>query len=749
MKIAIIGGGPAGLYFAILTKKRNPSREVTVYERNRPDDTFGFGVVFSDATLDNFAYLDRPVYDAIRASLAHWDDIHTFFKDQRRVSTGHGFSGLSRQKLLAVLQGRAKELGVIVQFEHDVSDVEALRCSCDLLIGADGVNSGVREQYHEHFGPRIDWRPNRFVWLGTTFPFDAFTFYFDANEHGLFRVHAYRYHEDRSTFIVECREDTWRRAGLDKATEDETIAYFEELFSHRLAGHKLLKNRSVWRSFPSIRCDRFHFDNVALMGDAVHTAHFSIGSGTKLAMEDAISLADALEQHACMADALAAYETDRRPKVEALQRAAQVSLEWFEHAERFMNLDPVQFEFSMLTRSLRVTHETLKMRDPKLVTNVNAWVVEKAREQTGTIVDLATPPMFTPYKMGKLLLDNRVVVSPMCQYSAEDGAINDWHLVHLGSRAIGGAGLVIAEMTNVSADGRITPGCAGLYRASHVAGWRRVTDFVHAASTAKIGIQLGHAGRKGSTKRLWEGMDEPLGEGGWPLLAASPIPYLPTGSVPREMDRSDMDRVIADFIRATKMADEAGFDMVEVHAAHGYLLATFLSPITNRRTDGYGGSIANRMRFPLEIVDAVRANWPMEKPMSVRISASDWSPGGITPEDVIALASMLREHRVDIIDVSAGQTDPSGRPEYGRLFQTPFSELVRIEANVPTMTVGNIQSYEDVNSIIAAGRADLCALARAHLYDPYWTRHAAAQQGYVMHWPNQYQSVARFVPRMK
>jgi len=749
VKITCIGGGPSGLYLAILAKKRDPSREVVVLERNRPDDTFGFGVVFSDATLDNLGAADEKVLDAIQKSLAHWDDIHTFYRDERLVSTGHGFSGLSRHRLLAILQARAAELGVVLRFEEEATDFEAIRRSSDLVVAADGVNSAVRSAYADRFGAQIDWRPNRFVWLGTTFPFDAFTFYFDRSEHGLFRVHAYRYAPEQSTFIVECREDTWHRAGLDRASEEETVAYCERLFEKRLAGHRLLRNKSVWRSFPTIQNERFWFDNVVLMGDAVHTAHFSIGSGTKLAMEDAISLADALDAHAGLADALDAYEADRRPKVEALQRAAQVSLEWFENTERYMDLEPLQFEFSMLTRSLRVTHENLKVRDPSLVREVDAWVAEKAEAQAGVPVAKDTPPMFTPYRVGELLLENRVVVSPMCQYSAEDGAPNDWHLVHLGSRAVGGAGLVIAEMTDVSPDGRITPGCAGLYRPSHVPAWRRVTDFVHRSSTAKIGVQLAHAGRKGSTKRLWEGMDRPLEEGGWPLIAASAIPYLPQSQVPRAMDRDDMNRVKADFVNATRMADEAGFDLLEVHMAHGYLLASFLSPITNHRTDGYGGSIENRMRYPLEVFDAVRAAWPKQKPTSVRISATDWAPAGITPEDVITLAVALREHGVDIIDVSAGQTDPSAKPVYGRLFQTPFSELVRLEAKVPTITVGNIQSYSDVNSIIAAGRADLCALARAHLYDPYWTRHAAAELGYRMPWPNQYVSVQGYVPRMK
>lgn len=751
MKITCIGGGPAGLYFAILAKKQNPSHEVRVFERNRPDDTFGFGVVFSDATLEGLTDRDRPVYDAIQKSLAHWDDIHTFYGGEKLVSTGHGFSGLSRQRLLTILQTRARELNIDLQFEHEITDFEAIRRGSDLVVAADGVNSAVRALYASEFRPHIDWRPNRFVWLGTTFPFDAFTFYFDSNEHGLFRVHAYRYEPEQSTFIVECREETWRRAGLDQATEDETLEYMEKLFAPRLAGHRLLKNRSVWRSFPTIRCERFSFDNIALLGDAVHTAHFSIGSGTKLAMEDAICLADALAAHASLPDALAAYESERKPKVETIQRAAQVSLEWFENTERYTNLPPLQFEISMLTRSLRVTHENLKMRDPKLVAAVDTFVAAEAEKQTGIKIEAKSPPppMFTPYRVGKLLLDNRVVVSPMCQYSAEDGEVSDWHLVHLGSRAVGGAGLVIAEMTDVSADGRITPGCAGLYKPEHVPAWKRVTDFVHRHSTAKIAAQLAHAGRKGSTKLAWEGIDMPLETGGWPLISASPIPYLPGSAIPKEMDQADMDRVVADFVHATQMADLAGFDMLEVHMAHGYLLASFLSPLTNRRSDAFGGAIANRMRFPLLVLSAVRAAWPSEKPISVRISATDWSPSGIKPEEVIELCVALHETGADIIDVSAGQTDPSGKPVYGRLFQTPFSELVRLCAKVPTMTVGNIQSYTDVNSIIAAGRADLCVLARAHLFDPYWTRHAAAEQGYRMPWPNQYGTVERYVPRMK
>lgn len=751
-----MGGGPAGLYFALLAKQRDPRREVVVVERNRADDTFGFGVVFSDATLDGLADADRPSYDAIRSNLAHWNELHAHAFGRVLVSTGHGFSGLSRRKLLAILQDRARELGVVLRFEEEVTDADEALAGSDLVVAADGVNSRIRERFADRFGPRIDVRPNRFVWLGTTFPFDAFTFYFEENRHGLFRVHAYRYEPDRSTFIVECREETFRRAGLDRASEDETIAYFEELFEGKLRGHRLLKNRSVWRSFPTVHNERWSAGNVVLLGDAAHTAHFSIGSGTKLALEDAIALAESLGKAPRVPEALAAYEAERKPKVLAFQRAAQVSLLWFENTERYMALDPVEFMFSLLTRSLRVTHEGLKARDPAFVREVDAHVARKAEEQSGARVASVSgrdgappPPMFTPFRLRSLVLDNRVVVSPMCQYSAEDGRIDDWHLVHLGSRALGGAGLVITEMTDVSAEGRITPGCAGLYRPDHAEGWRRVVDFVHARSRARIGVQLAHAGRKGATKRLWEGMDAPLERGAWPLLSASAIPYRPESQVPKAMDRGDMDQVTSDFVQAARRADEAGFDLIELHCAHGYLLASFISPLTNRRDDAYGGPIENRMRYPLEVFDAVRAAWPAEKPMSVRISATDWAPGGLTTDDLVALATMLREHGADIIHVSAGQTDPSGRPEYGRLFQTPLSELVRLSAKVPTIAVGNIQSYADVNSIIAAGRADLCALARAHLYDPYWTRHAAAEQGFDLEWPPQYGSVAGYTLRMR
>src|SRR5881296_1291705 len=730
-------------------KKADPGHDVTVVERNRADDTFGFGVVFSDATLDTFIEADRPTGEAITRAFAHWDDIDIHYQGQVLTSTGHGFSGMSRQALLDILQRRCAELGVTPRFQTDVTDLAPYR-DADLVLAADGVNSLVRSEYAEHFQPHVDWRPNRFVWLGTTFPFRAFTFIFKDSPHGLWRVHAYRYDARYSTFIVETTEATWRRAGLDQAREDDTVAFTERFFARELEGHRLLKNRSLWRSFPTIRNAHWHWDNVVLVGDAAHTAHFSIGSGTKLAMEDAIALAAALQRHRDVPSALDAYEEERRPQVESIQRAAQVSLEWFEQTERYHGrLEPLQFAFSLLTRSLRVTHDNLKVRDAKFVETVDRWFAAKAADQSGMPVAAqpAPPPMFTPLRLRELVLPNRVVVSPMCQYSAEDGTPNDWHLVNLGSRAVGGAGLVIAEMTDVSRDGRISPGCTGMYKPEHVTAWKRVVEFVHANSQAKIGLQLGHAGRKGSTRLAWDGMDEPLPEGNWEIIAASPIPYFPHSQVPRAMDRADMAGVRDDFVRAARMAEQAGFDILEIHFAHGYLLASFISPLTNHRTDEYGGLLANRMRFPLDVFDAVRAVWPEHKPISVRISAVDWAPGGTEPADAVEIARLLRGHGCDIVDVSAGQTVPDAKPVYGRQFQTPFADRVRHEAGIPTMAVGNISSYTDVNTILAAGRADLCVLARAHLWDPYWTRHAAHEMGYQLPWPSQYATLDTYKPR--
>jgi anthraniloyl-CoA monooxygenase len=748
MRAVVIGGGPAGLFFALLLKRDDPKHDVVVYERNRPEDTFGFGVVFSDATEEALAVADRGVADAMAQQCHRWDDIEVHYRGSVLTSTGHRFSGLSRAKLLGLLAERCRASGVRLCFQREIADPTELE-GADLVFASDGVNSTVRERLREHFKPSVDVRPNKFVWLGTTKPFPAFTFYFKDDPHGLWRVHAYQYEPEHSTFIVEATDATWRHAGLEGATEERTIAFCEKLFREELQGHRLLANRSLWRSFPTIRNERWHWKNVVLAGDAAHTAHFSVGSGTKLAMEDAVALVDALRQHPKIPDALAAYETARRPPVESLQRAAQASLQWFEDTERYMDLEPIQFAFTLITRSLRVTHENLRLRDPAFVRRVDEWVAEQAERQSGTRVprDPPPPPLFTPFKLRDLVLENRVVVSPMCQYSAADGMPNDWHLVHLGSRAMGGAGLVFAEMTDVSPEARISPGCAGLYSEAHVQAWKRIVDFVHRETRAKIAIQLGHAGRKGATRVSWEGDNEPLPEGSWPIVGPSAIPYYPHSQVPREMTRADMDTVRDHFVRSARLAMDAGFDLLEIHMAHGYLLASFISPLTNRREDEYGGPLENRMRFPLEVFRAVRAVWPAEKPMSTRISAVDWMPEGHQPDHAVQVARMLREAGCDIVDVSAGQTVPDQRPVYGRLFQTPFADRIRHEAKIATMAVGNISSYADVNTILAAGRADLCLLARAHLWDPYWTRHAAHELGWKLPWPDAYESLNQYRPR--
>jgi anthraniloyl-CoA monooxygenase len=750
VKVAIVGAGPGGLYLAILLKRDNPGHKVTVYERNRLEDTFGFGVVFSDETLENVGEADAETNQAMAEAAARWEDIEIHYRGSVIRSTGHRFSGVERRALLELLARRAQALGVVLELQREIA--RPADCGpADLIVAADGVASRLRDHLAGEFRPAVDWRQNRFVWLGTSRPFPAFTFYFKPTPAGLWRTHAYQYAPGRSTFIVEGREETWRASGLGEQDEAGTVAYLEQVFAEELQGHGLVANRSIWRRFPTVRNARWHAGNVVLIGDAAHTAHFSVGSGTKLAMEDAIALAGALKAAATIPGALAAYEAARRPAVESLQRAAQASLEWFESAERYHDLEPPQFAFTLLTRSLRITHDNLRLRDPRLVNEVDRWFAREAGRQSGVpmLVSPPPPPMFTPYRLRGLVLPNRVVVSSMCQYRAVDGLINDWHLVHLGSRAIGGAGLVMTEMTDVSREGRISPGCAGMYLESHVPAWRALVDFVHRESDARIGIQLGHAGRKGSTRPPWEGKDLPLEDGNWPLMAPSSIPYHEGSQVPREMTRADMEQVRQEFVRATRMSDQAGFDLLEVHMAHGYLLASFISPLTNRREDEFGGSLASRMRFPLEILAAVRSEWPAAKPLSVRISAVDWAPGGLEPVDAVQVARLLVAGGADIVDVSAGQTVADGKPVYGRLFQTPFSDRIRHEARVPTMTVGNISSAADVNTILAAGRADLVVMARAHLYDPYWTRHAAAELEYPLPWPPPYATLDRYKPRLR
>jgi anthraniloyl-CoA monooxygenase len=739
MKVAIIGGGPAGLYAAILLKKQRPEAEITVYERNRPDDTFGFGVVFSDSTLDNFERHDQPSYRRITQEFAYWDDIAVHFRGTVHRVGGNGFCGCSRRTLLLILQERARELGVELLFETDIDD-EARLADADLILLADGINSRFREKYLDHFQPDIDLRANKFAWMGSTRPLDAFTFIFQETEWGPFIAHAYQYEAGHSTWIFETDPETFERAGLTGLNETQSAARMAEIFGWFLDGHPLLTNRSMWRNFPMIRSKRWVKDNMVLLGDAKASAHFSIGSGTKLAMEDAIALAEAMQKVPSIKAALDIYEQDRREEVEKTQHAADVSLVWFEHVDRFWDFDPVQFAFGVMTRSKAITYDNLKLRAPDFVAEVDKTFAKRVRAG-GFDVDAEEPmvPLFQPFRLREMELANRVVVSPMCMYSANEGVLTDFHLVHYGSRAIGGAGLIFTEMTCVGRDARITPGCAGLWNDEQEAAWRRVVDFVHANSAAKICLQLGHAGRKGATRLMWEGMDRPMEQDGWDIVSASPLPYFPDSQVPHELDRAGMGAIRDAFVAAAERGERCGFDMLELHCAHGYLLASFISPLTNQRTDAYGGSLANRLRFPLEIFEALRAVWPSHKPMSVRISATDWAEGGITGDDAVAIARAFAEAGVDLVDVSTGQTVRDAQPVYGRMFQTPFSDQIRNEARVATMCVGNITTADQANTILAAGRADLVALGRPHLVDPFFTMKAAAWYGANgVHCPPQY-----------
>ena len=740
MKVVCLGGGPAGLYFAISLKLRNPEHQITVLERNRADDTFGWGVVLSDETLTNLRENDPKSAEAIHAHFAYWDDIAVIHKGVRTVSTGHGFCGIGRMRLLLLLQERARELGIDLQFETDVTDIDALKSEYDLVIGADGVNSRVRAAYAEHFKPEIDTRACKFVWLGTHAKFDdAFTFIFENTEHGWVWAHAYQFDADTATFIVECSQETWDAWGFGDMTQDENIAACEKIFAAHLGGHSLMSNAkhirgSAWINFNRVLCEKWHYENVVLLGDSSATAHFSIGSGSKLAFESAIALAEFVEQEPTLEKAFERYQDDRRLDVLRLQSAARNSTEWFEEVERYLHLDPVQFNYSLLTRSQRISHENLRLRDEAWLRSAEEWFQGQAGAN-----GVHRAPMFAPFTLRDMRLKNRIVVSPMAQYKAVDGCPTDWHFSHYAERAKGGAGLVYIEMTCVSPEGRITPGCPGLYAPEHEAAWKRLVDFVHSETDAKLCIQIGHSGRKGSTQVGWEEMDAPLGNGNWPLLSASAIPWSPANAMPKEMDRADMDRVRDEFVAATAMAARAGFDMIELHAAHGYLVSSFISPLSNTRTDEYGGSLENRMRWPLEVFTAMRAAWPEEKPMSVRISASDWADGGVDAEEAVQIARMFREAGVDIVDVSAGQTSKEAQPVYGRMFQTPFSDRIRNENGIPTIAVGNIYEPDHVNSILMAGRADLVCLARPHLADPYWTLHAAAALGDTeTQWPLPY-----------
>jgi anthraniloyl-CoA monooxygenase len=765
VRIAVIGGGPGGLYFAALARQLAPADEITVWERNAPDDTFGFGVVFSDETLGGIEHADPAIYQAMEREFARWDDIDVHIKGERITSGGHGFAAMNRRRLLQILQRRCRELGVTLHFRAEAPDPDELSAGYDLVVAADGVNSATRARYAGSFGPDLESRRCRYMWLSTDLVFDAFKFYIAETPYGVMQVHGYPYDATGSTFIVEMHDSVWRAAGFGRMaaaslapgqSDEESIARIRELFADVLDGHAVQANNSRWISFSTVRCERWRHRNIVLLGDAAHTAHFSIGSGTKLAMEDALALAACLHEQPDVDTALTAYEQERRPVVASTQRAAQASLEWFENLGQYLHQEPEQFAFNIITRSRRVTHDNLRTRDPEFAARIDAWFAGH-EQRRGMIAGPVTgepaagepvvPPMFQPLRLRELELKNRVVVSAMDMYCASGGMPSDFHLVHLGGKALGGAGLVMTEMVCVSAAGRITPGCAGLYAAEHEAGWRRVTGFVHAQSTARIGIQLGHSGRKGSTKLMWEGIDEPLDEGNWEVCAPSPIPYQPgINQVPRELTAAEMAEITGQFAAAARAADRCGFDLIELHCAHGYLLSSFISPVTNQRTDGYGGSLANRLRYPLEVFAAMREVWPAGKPMTVRISATDWYPGGITGEDAVEIARAFAAAGADAIDVSTGQVTPAEKPAFGRSYQTPFADAVRNQAGIATIAVGVISSYDDVNSIILAGRADLCALGRAHLYDPNWTLHAAAEQGYdgpAAAWPAPWQAGSR------
>ena len=747
MRIAVIGGGPGGLYFSSLVKQLDPEADITVWERNAPDDTFGFGVVFSDQTLSGIKASDQSVFEDMGRSFAYWDDVDIDIDGVSFTVAGNGFAAMSRKELLHVLQRRAADHGVPVHYLTEAPPVEELMADYDLVIACDGINSAVREKFASEFGTTVDPRACKYMWLGTDLVFEAFEFFIRNTPYGVMQIHAYPMDADMSTFIVEMHEDVWRAAGFDAVdaaslppgvSDEASIARIKEIFADILGDHSLVANNSKWVTFRTIRNQTLVHDNLVLMGDAAHTAHFSIGSGTKLAMEDALALAACVREQPTVEAALKAYDQERGPVIKSTQRSAQASLEWFEELAQYSGQNPVQFAFNLMTRSRRITYGNLQERDPAFVQQVDAWLLQheiaRGRVPEGT---QAVPPMFLPYRVRDVVLPNRVAVSAMDMYSSVDGVPGDFHLVHLGSKALGGAGLVMTEMVCVSPEGRITPGCGGLWNDEQEAAWKRIVDFGH-TTFAKMGIQVGHAGRKGSTKVMWEGIDQPLDEDNWPIMAPSPLPYLPHSQVPSEMTRADMDRVRDEFVETTRRAARAGFDVLELHCAHGYLLSSFLTPVSNQRTDEYGGSLENRLRFPLEVFDAVRAAWPQDRPMFVRISASDWVPEGITFDDILDIARAFKEHGVDVIDVSSGQTTPDAKPEYGRSYQTPFSDRIRNIVGIDTMAVGAISSWDDVNTNIAAGRSDLCAIGRPHLYDPQWTLHAAADQGVKVPWPTPY-----------
>ncbi len=746
LKILCLGGGPSSLYFSILMKKANPGHDITVIERGDRDSTWGFGVVFSDETLRGFMEADAPSYKRIVEQFAYWGGIDTTIHGKTINSQGHGFCGMSRLKLLNVFHDRCDELGVNLRFNTDISDVGQLDTDAyDLVVAGDGITSILREKYQDEFGTTMDWRANKFCWLATSKPLDDFEFIFRKNEHGWWWVHAYRYEEGTTTWIVETSEKTWAAAGMEHFSEEDTKNYCEALFKDDLDGHPIVINRSVWRTFPVVRNERLYHKNIVLMGDAVRSAHFSIGSGTKLAMEDGIALASYFAE--CGNDvqkALDMYQEIRKDEADRLQRTAVVSLSWFEHIDRYAGAQEAeQFTFNMMCRAKRITYENLRLRDPNFIAGIDKWFAGHVKSTTGfddVDTDKPTVPVFQPFKIGRMRVENRFQLSAMCQYSAVNGTPTDWHLMHYGERAVGGAGLLNTEMLCIAPDARITPGCAGIWNDEQVARWRHIVEFVHKNSKAKMCAQVGHAGRKGATCVPWDGgMDQPLPEASWEILAPSPLPYLGHSAVPREMSAGDMDAVAEQFVAAAKNVDRAGFDMIEVHLAHGYLLSTFISPYTNHREDEFGGSIENRMKYPLRVVNAMREVWPEEKPMSARISATDWVDGGLSDEDMVAVASMLKEAGIDIINVSTGQVTSDEEPVYGRMFQAPFADQIRNEVDIPTIVAGNISSADQANTLVAAGRTDIVAFGRTIMNEPHFVLQAAAHYGHKnQYWPPQY-----------
>lgn len=720
MKITVIGGGPGGLYFSILTKKAMPHCQIDVYERNKPDDSFGFGVVFSDETLGEFLKRDMQSYELIRSEFAYWDDI-IVARDGEEVSiAGNGFCGCSRKTLLKLLHQRCEEEGVNLHFEKEIPD-ESFFVDSDIILASDGIVSNIRTKYEKEFGTKIEMKKNRFVWLGSTKPLDAFTYYFRNTEHGLIVAHSYQYQEGMSTWIFECSEETWQKHGFEVTNEEDTIAKMQTIFAQELDGHPLISNKSHWRQFPHVTNENWYHKNIVLIGDAKATAHYSIGSGTKLAMDSAIGLSDAIIANPTdVQAAFQQYDKSRRNTVEMIQHAALVSLDWFENMNRHNQHPFYQFAFGCMTRAKKVTFENLRLRDKSFTDKVLKEFNDNCQTEL-----VETPAAFTPFQLRNLQLQNRIVMSPMGQYSAENGLVNDWHFQHYTSRAVGGLGLILTEMTAVSENGRITEGCAGIYTENQLTEWKRINDFIHNYTQTKIGIQLGHSGRKGATKKPWE--DSFTGTS-WELLSASAIPFNENSNRPKEMTLEDMNLVTAQFVQATKNADAANFDMIELQAHHGFLLASFLSPLTNTRNDEFGGNIENRLKFPLRVFTEMRNAFPKEKPMSVRISASDWVQNGISEQDIITIATAFKNVGADIINVSTGNTVAGQKPQTGRMWQTPFSDAVRNTVHIPTITTGYIQDIDQINTIILNGRADLVALGRPLLLDANFVRNAQAYE---------------------